>query len=101
MEVKIEGRQVDIGDELRERINKLFDNLDQRFGPLTHARISVERKAHNNEQRASAKTVVNVAGKTLSAAKESATVVGAVNDTMETLTQELLTHLEKSKKNHR
>ncbi|MBF0296072.1 MAG: HPF/RaiA family ribosome-associated protein [Magnetococcales bacterium] len=101
MEVKIEGRQVEIGDELRERINKIFDNLDQRFGPLTHARISVERHAHNNEQRASAKTVVNVAGKTLSSAREAATVIGAVNEALETLTQELLAHTERSKKDHR
>ncbi|MBF0212618.1 MAG: ribosome-associated translation inhibitor RaiA [Magnetococcales bacterium] len=101
MEVKIEGRQVDIGDELRDRIQKQFDNLDQRFGPLTHGRISVERKAHNNEQRASVKTVVNVAGKTISATKESATVIGAINETLDTLTEELLTHAEKSKKSHR
>ncbi len=101
MEVKMEGRQVELGDELRDRIQKQFDSLDQRFGPLTHARISVERKAHKNEERAITKTVVNVAGKTISASKKAQTIIGSVNETMDTLTQELLTHAEKSKKKHR
>ncbi|MBF0159454.1 MAG: ribosome-associated translation inhibitor RaiA [Magnetococcales bacterium] len=101
MDIKIEGRQVEIGSELQERIEKRMDSLDQRFGPITHARISVEKKAHKNEQRAEVTAVVNIAGGTITASREAATVVGAVNDVMETLTLELQTHVEKSRKDYR
>ncbi len=101
MEIKLEGRQVELGSELQERIKKRLDSLDRRFGPITHARFSVERRPHKNEQRAEAKAVVNIAGSTITAAKESATVVAAVNETLDTLTQNLKAHVEKKKKDHR
>ncbi|MBF0448904.1 MAG: ribosome-associated translation inhibitor RaiA [Magnetococcales bacterium] len=101
MEIKLEGRQVDIGNELQERITKRLDSLDRRFGPITHARISIERRPHNNEQRAEATAVVNIAGSTITAVKESATVVAAVNETLDTLTENLKGHVEKTKKDHR
>lgn len=100
MEIKLEGRQVEIGDELKERINKRLDALDKRFGPITHARVSIEKKAHRNEQRAEAVCVINLSGNTLTATKESPTVVGAVNELMDTLTENLLEYVER-KKDHR
>lgn len=101
MEIKLEGRQVELGSELQERITKRFENLDQRFGPITHARFTVERRPHNNDQRAEGTAVVNIAGSTITATKESATVVAAVNDTLETLTENLKGHVDKNKKDHR
>lgn len=100
MEIKLEGRQVEIGDELRERISKRLEALDKRFGPITHARVSIEKKAHRNEQRAEAMCVINLSGNTLTATKEASTVVGSVNDLMDTLTENLLEYVEK-KKEHR
>lgn len=97
MEVKLEGRQVDIGDELKARIHKRMDGLDQRFGPLTHARLSVERKAHKNEQRAEVTVVVNVSGNTITVKKEAATVVAAVNETLEILDKQVKEDAEKKK----
>ena len=101
MEIKLEGRQVDLGSELQERIKKRLDSLDRRFGPITHARFTVEKRPHNNEQRAEAKAVVNIAGSTITAAKESATVVAAGNETLDTLAENLEGHAEKKKKDHR
>ncbi|MBF0368355.1 MAG: ribosome-associated translation inhibitor RaiA [Magnetococcales bacterium] len=101
MDIKLEGRQVELGDELRERIQKRMENLDQRFGPITHARVSIEVKAHKNDQRAEAKAVVNVAGTTITATKENSTVVASVNDVLDTLTKELKDHVERSKKKRR
>ena len=101
MEIKLEGRQVELGDELQERIRGRLDALDQRFGPITHARVSVDRSMRKNEQRAKVTAVINVVGTTLTVSKESATVVVAVNDTLETLSLELAEHTEKTKKNHR
>ncbi|MBF0193691.1 MAG: ribosome-associated translation inhibitor RaiA [Magnetococcales bacterium] len=101
MEIKLEGRQVDLGSELQERIKKRLDSLDRRFGPITHARFTVERRPHKNEQRAEAKAVVNIAGSTITAAKEAPTVVAAVNETLDTLTENLKGHVEKTKKDHR
>ncbi|OSM02056.1 HPF/RaiA family ribosome-associated protein [Magnetofaba australis] len=101
MDIKLEGRQVEIGDELKERINKRMDNLNSRFGPITHARVSIERKSHNNEQRAEVKGVINVPGGTLTATKESGSVVPAVNDMLDALAMEMQTWAEKNKKNHR
>lgn len=101
MEIKLEGRQVDLGNELQERIKKRLDSLDRRFGPITHARFTVERRPHKNEQRAEAKAVVNIAGSTITTAKEALTVVAAVNETLDTLTENLKGHVEKIKKEHR
>jgi ribosomal subunit interface protein len=101
MEIKLEGRQVDLGNELQERIKKRLDSLDRRFGPITHARFTVERRPHNNEQRAEAKAVINIAGSTITTAKEAATVVAAVNETLDILTENLKGHVEKTKKDHR
>ncbi|MBF0138904.1 MAG: ribosome-associated translation inhibitor RaiA [Magnetococcales bacterium] len=98
MEIKLEGRQLDIGDELKDRITKRLENLDHRFGPITSARFTIEKHAHKNEQRAEAKAVINVPGITITATKESATVMAAVNETIDTLTEELKTHAEKKKK---
>ncbi|MBF0383691.1 MAG: ribosome-associated translation inhibitor RaiA [Magnetococcales bacterium] len=101
MEIKLEGRQVDLGNELQERIKKRLDSLDRRFGPITHARVTVEKRPHNNEQRAEAKAIINIAGSTITVAKEAATVVAAVNETLDILTENLKGHVEKKKKDHR
>lgn len=101
MEIKLEGRHVELGTELRDRVQKRFEGLDARFGPLTHARLSVEKKAHKNEQRAEATAVVNLAGVSITATKEAASVVAAVNETLDTLTENLNEYSEKSRKDHR
>lgn len=97
MEIKLEGRQLDIGTELQERIHNRLDNLDRRFGPITHARVSVEKKAHKNEQRAEVKAVVSVSGSTITATKEASTVMAAFNEMIDILSAELQTHAEKRK----
>ncbi|MBF0622406.1 MAG: ribosome-associated translation inhibitor RaiA [Magnetococcales bacterium] len=89
MDIKMEGRQVELGDDLRERIQSRFDSLDDRFGPMSHARISVEKKAHKNDQRAEVTAVVHIGKTTLTASKEAPTVIAAVNDTLDTLTREI------------
>ncbi|MBF0162021.1 MAG: HPF/RaiA family ribosome-associated protein [Magnetococcales bacterium] len=101
MEIKLEGRQVELGDELCERIRSRLENLDERFGPITHARISVERSVRKIEQRAKVTAVVHISGSTLTVSKDSPTVVAAVNETLETLSLELAEHIEKTKKSHR
>ena len=101
MEIKMEGRQVDLGDPIKDKITERFKNLDKRFGPITHARLSVEKKAHNNDQRAEVKAVVNITGSTITAKKEMPTVLQAVNETLDTLTLELKSHVEKTRKSHR
>ncbi|MBF0188766.1 MAG: ribosome-associated translation inhibitor RaiA [Magnetococcales bacterium] len=100
MEVKLEGRNVEVGDEMRERIQSKLDNLDRRFGPITHARVTIERHTRKNDQRAEAKAVINIAGNTITASKEAATVPSAVNETLDTLTQEMRSYVEKQKKRH-
>ncbi|MEO5377958.1 MAG: HPF/RaiA family ribosome-associated protein [Magnetococcus sp. DMHC-6] len=75
-----------------------LESLDKRFGPLTYARVSVEIKPHHNEQRAVAIALVNLAGNTITATKESATVVAAIYDALDTLTNELKDYVEKTKK---
>ncbi|MBF0612848.1 MAG: hypothetical protein G8345_22070 [Magnetococcales bacterium] len=101
MDVKLEGRNVDLGAELREKVQKRFDSLDSKFGPLTYARLTVEKHAHKNEQRAEATVVVNMSGTSLTATKDSATVVGAVNDAMDTLTEVIKAHGDRQKEAHR
>ena len=101
MEIKLEGRQVELGDELKERVRKRLEGLDDRFGPLTHARVTVSRNARKNEQRAQVVAVVNIAGSTITASKDSPTVVAAVNECMDTLTEMLKDHVDKTKKAHR
>ena len=101
MEIKLEGRQVELGEELRERIRNRLENMDKRFGPITHARVSIERSVRKNEQRAKVTAVINVTGATLTVSKEMPTVIAAVNDTLETLGLELSKHVEKTRKKHR
>jgi ribosomal subunit interface protein len=101
MDIKLEGRHVEIGDELKERITARLETLGKRFGPITHARVSIEKKAHQNDQRAEATAVVNIAGATITSTRESATVVAAVNEVLETLTLDLQEHVERSRKDHR
>ncbi|MBF0135467.1 MAG: ribosome-associated translation inhibitor RaiA [Magnetococcus sp. DMHC-1] len=101
MDIKFEGRNVELGDELRERIKKRLEVMDQRFGPITHARVTVQKNAHKNEGRAEVTAVLNVVGNTLTAKKESATVVAAVNDALETLDLELKHFVEKHREHRR
>ncbi|MBF0425811.1 MAG: ribosome-associated translation inhibitor RaiA [Magnetococcales bacterium] len=101
MDIKLEGRNVELGNELRERIQKRMEAMDRRFGPITHARVTVQKNAHKNEGRAEVTAVVNVSGNTLTAKKESATVVAAVNEAMETLDLELQHFVEKNKDHRR
>ncbi|MEO5366207.1 MAG: HPF/RaiA family ribosome-associated protein [Magnetococcus sp. WYHC-3] len=101
MDIKLEGRQVDIGADLHERIHSRFAGLDKRFGPITYARVSIEKKPHLNEGRAEVKMVANVTGSTITATRDADTVMQAVNDALDTLTEELTAHVEKKKKNHR
>ena len=101
MEIKLEGRQVELGDELKVRVRKRLESLNNRFGPITHARVTVSRNARKNEQRAQVKIVVNIAGGTITASKELPTVMAAVNETLDTLTEMLKGHVEKTKKNFR
>ena len=101
MEIKLEGRHVELGAELQERINKRLDSFDQRFGPITHARVTVERKARKNEQRATAKLVINIAGATLTVSKEAPNVVAAVNEALDAIHHELKTHVDKKRKSNK
>lgn len=101
MDVKLEGRNVDLGSELREKVQKRFDSLDSKFGPITYARLTVEKTAHKNEQRAEATALVNLSGNSLTATKEAATVVGAVNDALDTLTEVIKAHADRAKEAHR
>ncbi|WP_130471866.1 HPF/RaiA family ribosome-associated protein [Candidatus Magnetaquicoccus inordinatus] len=101
MEIKLEGRQVELGDELCERIRNRMTSMDQRFGPITHARLSVERSVRKIEQRAKVTAVVHISGTTVTVTKETPTVVAAVNEALETLSLELAEHVEKTKKSHR
>lgn len=101
MDVKFEGRNVELGAELRERMQKRFDGLDSKFGPLTYARMTVEKTAHKNEQRAEATALVNLTGISLTATKEAATVVGAVNEALDTLTEVIKAHSDRAKDAHR
>ncbi|MBF0283489.1 MAG: ribosome-associated translation inhibitor RaiA [Magnetococcales bacterium] len=101
MDIKLEGRQVELGDELRERVESRFKELDKKYGPIAHSRVSVERKPHKNEQRAEVTMVVNLSGETITVSKEAATVVAAVNETLETLTLQIQSHVDKHRKEHR
>ena len=101
MDIKMEGRNIDLGDELRERIQSRMESLNDRFGPMTSARVTVTKKPHKNDQRAEATAVVNVLNSTITATKDAPTVVAAVNDTLDTLTREINSKVEKKKKNHR
>ena len=101
MEIKLEGRQIELGEELRERIRSRLDNLDKRFGPITHARVSIERSVRKNEQRAKVTSVISVSGTTLTVSKEMPTVIAAVNETLEILGLDLAQHVEKTRKSHR
>ena len=101
MEIKLEGRQVELGDELQDRIRNRLENLDRRFGPITHARVSVERSVKKIEQRAKVKVVVNVPGDTITISKEAPTVVAAVNEALEILGLELKEYSEKKQKKNR
>ncbi|MBF0589495.1 MAG: ribosome-associated translation inhibitor RaiA [Magnetococcales bacterium] len=101
MDIKIEGRQVEIGNELRERIQKRMNNLDKRFGPLTHARMTVEKNPHHKQNPAMAKAVVNLAGKSITATKEAENIMAAVNETLDTLAHEVQEHAEKKKTGRR
>ncbi|MBF0427131.1 MAG: ribosome-associated translation inhibitor RaiA [Magnetococcales bacterium] len=100
MDIKFEGRNVELGNELRERVQKRLEVMDKRFGPITHARVSVQKNAHKNDGQAEVTAVINVSGSTLTAKRESSTVVAAVNDAMETLDLEL-EHFVKKQKEHR
>lgn len=101
MEIKLEGRQVELGDELQDRIRSRLETMDKRFGPITHARVSVDRSARKNEQRAKVTAVINVVGATVTVSKEMPTVVAAVNDALETLGLELAEHVQKAKRTRR
>ena len=99
MRIQVKGRGVVVGDELRERVEKRFDNIGRQVSPLAllEVELSEERNpAIRNSHVAEA--TLYLKGVTLRAREASDTLVRAINEVEEDLGRQVKRHRDKRRR---
>ena len=99
MRIEVKGRNVTVGDELRERIEKRFARIARQVSPL--ARMEVELKEERNPSiRASqvAEATLYLKGATLRARDASESMQHSVNLVADELARQVKKHRDKRRR---
>jgi ribosome hibernation promoting factor len=99
MRIEVKGRNVTIGEELRERIEKRFGKVARQVSPL--ARMEVELKEERNPSiRASqvAEATLYLKGVTLRAREASESMTHSVNLVADELARQVKRHRDKRRR---
>ena len=96
MRIDIKGRNVAVGDELRERIEKRFEKIARQVSPL--ARVEVELSEERNpsiRDSQIAEATMHLKGTTLRARDAADSMVHAINLVADDLARQVKRHREK------
>jgi ribosome hibernation promoting factor len=96
MRIEVKGRNLTVGDELREHVERRFEKIARQVSPL--ARMEVELKEERNPRVAApqvAEATLQLKGVTLRARTAAVTTNHAINEVAEDLARQVKRHRDK------
>ena len=99
MRIEIKGRNVPIGDDLKERVDKKFAKIARQVSTLAELEIELweERNPAIRESQV-AEVTLHLKGKTLRACERSDDMVHSINLVAEDLSRQVKRHRDKRRK---
>jgi putative sigma-54 modulation protein len=99
MRIEVKGRNVTVGDELRERIEKRFGKVARQVSPLAHMEVELKEE-RNPSIRASqvAEATLYLKGVTLRAREASESMQHSVNLVADELARQVKKHRDKRRR---
>ena len=99
MRIEIKGRNVPVGDELRERIEKRFAKVARQVSPLARMEIELSEERNPSIRNAHvAEATLYLKGVTLRARDAAESSVRAINLVEEELSRQVKRHRDKRRK---
>jgi putative sigma-54 modulation protein len=99
MRIEVKGRNVSVGDELRERVERRFDKIARQVSPL--AELSVELREERNpsiHESQIAEATLRLKGVTLRASSAADNMPQAVNLAADELARQVERHRDKRRR---
>ncbi len=101
MRIEIKGRNLPVGDELRERVGKKFAKVERQVSPL--AELELELKEERNpsiRDSQVAEATLHLKGATLRAREASPDMLHSIHELAEDIRRQVKRHREKRRKRH-
>jgi putative sigma-54 modulation protein len=99
MRIEIKGRNVPVGDELRERIEKRFQKIAKQVSDLAAAEVELsEERNPRVVQSQVAEITLYLKGVTLRARSASSNMVKSVNEASDDLARQVKRHRDKRRR---
>ena len=99
MRIEIKGRNVTVGDELKQRVEKKFGKVGRQISPLAELEIELmEERNPSIREKHVAEATLHLKGVTLRAREASEDMVHSVNMLAEDLSRQVKRHREKRRK---
>lgn len=99
MRIAMKGRNVPVGDELRERVNKKFAKVARQVSPLADMEVElIEERNPSIRDSQVVEVTLHLKGVTLRAREASRTMTHSINLAAEDLARQVKRHREKRRK---
>ena len=99
MRIAMKGRNVPVGDELRERVNKKFAKVARQVSPLADMEVElIEERTPSIRQSQVVEVTLYLKGVTLRAREASESMAHSVNLAAEDLARQVKRHRDKRRK---
>lgn len=100
MRIEVKGRNVSVGDELRERIEKRFQKISRQVSELAFAEVELteERNPRNATQSQVAEITLHLKGVTLRAREATDNMVRSINAASDDLARQVKRHRDKRRR---
>jgi putative sigma-54 modulation protein len=97
--IEIKGRNVTVGDELRQRIQKRFEKIAKQVSELAEMEVELsEEKNPSNPQSQVAEATLRLKGVTLRARNQSDNMIRSINEVADDLTRQVKRHRDKRRR---
>jgi putative sigma-54 modulation protein len=99
MRISVKGRNVPVGDELRERVNKKFAKVSRQVSELAEMEVELfEQRNPSIKESQVVEVTLHVKGTTLRACEASEDMVHSVNLAAEDLARQVKRHRDKRRR---
>ena len=100
MRIDVKGRNVSVGDELRERIEKRFQKISRQVSELALAEVELteERNPRNATQSQVAEITLHLKGETLRAREATDNMIRSINQASDDLARQVKRHRDKRRR---
>lgn len=99
MRIAMKGRNVPVGDELRERVDKKFAKIARQVSPLADMEVElIEERNPSIKESQVVEVTLHLKGVTLRAREASTSMAHSVNLAAEDLARQVKRHREKRRK---